>query len=114
MSFLFFRIYEHFQTRSVRLGFLCAFVVTFIGLPAFGQYMGTNVFASLDLVEYLGGRIDNAAISLEEAKYQAYLAQTDQLHFQEEDQMVMLAEEEVDEELWDLEQMFHNVFAPTR
>jgi hypothetical protein len=116
MSFLFFRIYEHFQNRSMRLGFLCAFVVTFIGLPAFGQYMGTNVFASFDLIEYLGTRIDDAAVAVEDARYQAYLAQTNQLYLSgEEDQLIMLAEEVETEDgkLWSVEQMFKNVFAPT-
>gem|GEM_PF-6689254 len=113
MSFLLLRMYEHIQSRAIRLGALCAFVITFIGLPAMGQYMGTNAFASLDLVSHLGNSIDKAAVSMEEARYQSYLAQTDQLNL-EDDQMVMLAEEvEIEEELWDVEQMFKNVFAPT-
>lgn len=111
MSYLFIQAYKHIQRRSVRLGLLCAFVITFMGLPAFGQYAGTNVFASMDLIEILGDRIDEAAVSMQEARYQAYLADTHQLDYMEEDPLIMLAEE-LDEEaiLWDIETMFKNVF----
>lgn len=58
---------------------------------------------------------------MEEAKYQAYLAKTNQNYvMQEEDQMVMLAEEMPEEKeteetpLWDIEVMFKNVFTPTK
>lgn len=50
MSFFLIRAYEHIRSRTIRLGLICAFVVTFIGLPAAGQYMGTNVFAGLDRI----------------------------------------------------------------
>jgi len=119
MSIFILRAYEHIKNRAVRLGILCAFVVTFIGLPAAGQYLGTNAFADLDLISYLGDSIDEAAVSMEEARYQAYLAKTNQIYaLEEEDQMVMLAEEITEDEsaepLWDVEMMFKNVFAPTK
>lgn len=116
MPFLLLRLYEHIQNRTIRLGFLCAFVITFIGLPALGQYVGTNIFAALDLVELLGDRIEETAVAMEEARYEAYLVQTEQAELMQEDPMVMLAEEvseaHIEEKLWDLETLFKNVFSP--
>ncbi len=101
------------KRRTIRLAYICTFVIIFIGLPAFSQKIGNDNLNKFDLIKLIAKGIDKISIALEETRYQIYLNETNQISV-EDDQTVILSEESEGKYplLWELESMFKNVFGP--